>query len=414
MANIRPFKAMRPSEAAAARIAALPYDVYSREEAKQEVAKEPLSFLRIDRAETNFDDDVDTYDDRVYKKAGELLEEMEEKGYFITDAAPSYYIYELTMDGRTQTGIVAAADVEDYLGNVIKRHENTLKSKEEDRVRHVDALSAQTGPIFLGYRANEVINGVVSKVKGDGAARLYDFTSEDGITHRCWRIDEKQDVDSIRAAFEGINEIYICDGHHRCASAVRVCMKRREAAGSYTGEEEFNYFLCVLFPDEELKIYDYNRVVKDLNSLSESRFLDRIRKKFIIEELGEEPYRPEAKGNFGMYLGHRWYRLTIKEGLISDDTVEQLDVSILQNELLAPILNIEDPKTDRRISFVGGIRGLEELVRLVDSGKWEVAFSMYPTDIHELFQVADENRLMSPKSTWFEPKLRSGLFIHKF
>ena len=339
---------------------------------------------------------------------------MERKGDFVTDAAPAYYIYELTMEGRKQTGIVATADVDDYIGNVIKKHENTLASKEEDRVRHVDALSAQTGPIFLGYRSNSTINSIVSRVKGDDSARLYDFTSRDKISHRCWSITDKKDIADIKSAFEGIEDIYICDGHHRCASAARVCMKRREAAGSYTGEEEFNYFLCVLFPDEELKIYDYNRVVKDLNGLSESRFLDRIRKKFHIEEVGEKPYRPEAKGNFGMYIGHTWYRLTIKDGLISDDTVERLDVSILQNELLAPILNIEDPKTDKRISFVGGIRGLEELVRLVDSGRWEVAFSMYPTDIHELFQVADEKRLMPPKSTWFEPKLRSGLFIHKF
>ena len=414
MADIRPFKATRPRAEAAERIAALPYDVYSREEAKREVALEPLSFLRIDRAETNFSDDVDTYDDRVYKKAGELLNEMESKGDFVTDASPAYYIYELTMEGRKQTGIVATADVDDYIGNVIKRHENTLRSKEEDRVRHVDALNAQTGPIFLGYRANPVINGIVARVKADDKAKLYDFTSGDGISHRCWSITDAGDIDGIRKAFEGISEIYICDGHHRCASAARVCMKRRAAAGSYSGEEEFNYFLCVLFPDEELKIYDYNRIVKDLNGLSESRFLDRIRKKFIIEEMGEEPYRPESKGNFGMYLGHKWYRLTIKEGLISDDIVEKLDVSILQNELLAPILNIEDPKTDKRISFVGGIRGLGELVRLVDSGHWEVAFSMYPTDIHELFAVADENRLMPPKSTWFEPKLRSGLFIHHF
>lgn len=414
MANIRPFKATRPRKDLAERIAALPYDVYSREEAKREVELEPMSFLKIDRAETNFDDTVDTYDDRVYKKAGEILDEMLEEGDFVTDLSPAYYIYELTMDGRTQTGLVATADVDDYLNNVIKKHENTLKSKEEDRVRHVDTLSAQTGPIFLGYRSDETINAIVNKVKEEAQAKLCDFTSKDGISHRCWSIGDKEDIEKIQEVFGKIDEIYICDGHHRCASAARVCLKRRQEAGDYTGEEEFNYFLCVLFPDEELRIYDYNRVVKDLNGLSESRFLDRIRKKFIIGEMGETPYRPESKGNFGMYLGSKWYRLTIKEGLISDDTVERLDVSILQNELLSPILNIEDPKTDKRLSFVGGIRGLEELVRLVDSGRWEVAFSMYPTDIHELFAVADENRLMPPKSTWFEPKLRSGLFIHRF
>ncbi len=413
MADIRPFKALRPRKDLASRIAALPYDVYSREEAKEEVKKEPLSFLRIDRAETNFPDDVDTYDDRVYEKAAELLRESEAEGEFINEDKPCFYIYELTMDGRTQTGLVATANVDDYLGGVIKKHENTLESKEQDRIRHVDSLSAQTGPIFLGYRADERLNRIIEKTRAEEAA-IYDITSPDGIRHRCWIIKDGSDIEGIEKAFKDINEIYICDGHHRCASAAKVCSKRRELKGDFTGDEEFNYFLCVLFPDEELKIYDYNRVVKDLNGLSESRFLDRIRKKFVIEETGDEPLRPEHKGCFGMYLGHKWYRLTIKDGLISDDTVEKLDVSILQNELLAPILNIEDPKTDKRIKFVGGIRGLKELVKLVDSGKWEVAFSMYPTDIHELFGVADEGRLMPPKSTWFEPKLRSGLFIHKF
>ncbi len=414
MADIRPFMAVRPSADAAKEVAALPYDVYSSDEARVEVKDKPRSFLRIDRAETNFPEGTDPYEDKVYDKAGELFSSWQDQGIFIQDEKPAYYIYSLTMNGRRQTGIAACASVDDYLNGVIKKHENTLKEKEEDRVRHVDALSAQTGPIFLGYRKNDAIEAVVKRTMEDTRTLLYDFTSEDGIGHRCHIISNAEDIAAVEKAFKYMDSIYICDGHHRCASAARVCVKRRERAGSYTGEEEFNSFLCVLFPDSELKILDYNRVVKDLNGLSESRFLDRLRKKFVIEEAPGGQVKPDRKGCFGMYISHKWYKLSIKEGLISDDIVERLDVSVLQNELLSPILNVEDPKTDRRIGFVGGIRGLKELERLVDSGKWEVAFSMYPTDISELFMVSDAARLMPPKSTWFEPKLRSGLFIHRF
>ncbi|MCR5625767.1 MAG: DUF1015 family protein [Lachnospiraceae bacterium] len=413
MADIRPFKAVRPKTEEAGIIAALPYDVYSREEAVEEVKGKDLSFLRIDRAETNFGEEVDTYAPEVYEKAASLFDEFQNKGHLIEDKAPCYYIYELIMDGRHQSGIVATASADDYRNNIIKKHENTLESKEADRIRHVDALSAQTGPIFLGYREREDLTGLINTIKMRDEAEIFDFTSPDGIIHKGWIIDHPEDIDKITKAFEEINEIYICDGHHRCASAVKVCEKRRQSDKDYNGDKEYNYFLSVLFADSELKIYDYNRAVKDLNGLSESRFLDRIRKKFIIEE-AEGQVKPSKKGEFGMYISGKWYKLTIKPGIIQDDVVEELDVSILQNELLAPILNIEDPKRDSRISFVGGIRGLGELERLVDSGKYSVSFAMYPTDIGELFAVADAGRLMPPKSTWFEPKLRSGLFIHKF
>ncbi len=412
MADIRPFNALRPAKDLAEKIAALPYDVYSRQEAKEEIKKAPLSFLRIDRAETSFPDDVDTYDDRVYVKAREILDDMTERGEFISDEKPCFYLYELTMEGRVQTGIVAVASASDYENGVIKKHENTTEAKEQDRIRHVDVLSAQTGPIFLGYRNNEVLKNITGKVKqGDP---VYDFVSPDGIRHRVFIIDDDMDIAAIRGAFDAINSIYICDGHHRCASAVKVCRMRRDAHKSFTGDEEYNYFLSVLFPSDELKILDYNRVVKDLNGLSESRFMDRIRKKFDVSEGSDEPFKPGKKHEFGMYISGSWYTLRAREEILSGDPVSDLDVSILQNELLSPILNIEDPRTDSRIAFVGGVHGMEGLMEKVDKGDYVCAFSLYPTDIDELFTVADMGRLMPPKSTWFEPKLRSGLFIHRF
>ena len=414
MADVRPFKAIRPEESKASKIAALPYDVMNRNEAKAEIRREPLSFLQIDRAETNFPDSVDTYDPAVYEKASAILQKMIKSGSFIQDDKPCYYIYELTMQGRSQTGIAAVCSADDYDNRVIRKHENTREDKEIDRIKHVEACSAQTGPIFLAYRKNDVISEVVSHVK-KVEKPVYDFKADDGITHRVWIISLDHDIEKIRDAFSGIGSIYIADGHHRCASAVKVCMKKRAAAGQdYNKDDEYNFFLSVLFPDEELMIMDYNRVVKDLNGLSEERFLDRIRKKFAIEKIGHNAYHPVRKGNIGMYISGCWYSLTAKDEIINDDPVEGLDVSLLQNEVLAPILNIEDPKTDRRIDFIGGIRGLNALERRVNSGEAEVAFAMYPTSIAELFAVADAGELMPPKSTWFEPKLRSGLFIHKF
>ena len=414
MADVRPFRSIRPSESKASKIAALPYDVVNRNEAKAEIKREPYSFLKIDRPETNFPDSVDDYDPRVYRKASEILEDMIKDGSFIQDDTKCYYIYELTMDGRAQTGIAAVCAADDYQNRVIKKHENTRADKEKDRICHVEACGAQTGPIFLAYRSNDDINAVVSHVK-QVERPVYDFRSDDGITHRVWIIRLEHDIERIRKAFGEINSIYIADGHHRCASAVKVCMKKRSEAGSdYDKEAEYNYFLSVLFPDDELMIMDYNRVVKDLNGLSEERFMDRVRKKFMVEKIGKNSCRPREKGNIGMYISGNWYSLTAKPEIISDEPVEGLDVSILQNEILAPVLNIEDPKTDPRIDFIGGIRGLNALERRVNSGEAEVAFAMFPTSISELFAVADAGELMPPKSTWFEPKLRSGLFIHRF
>lgn len=410
MAQIRPFRAYRPCQGMEERIAALPYDVYNRAEACEVVKKNPESFLAVDRAETQFGEDVDTYADCVYEKADQMLREKILEGKFVQDPTPCFYLYELTMDGHSQTGVVGCASIDDYRNNVIKKHENTRADKEEDRIRHVDTCSMQTGPIFLAYRAKEDLKEKIGELKKQ--APVYDFVSEDGIGHRVWVIDNDSDVAMIEEAFGKIPAIYIADGHHRCASAVKVGLKRREQYPDYTGEEEFNYFLSVIFPDEELRILDYNRVVKDLNGMDAATFLTRIEEYFAVEKKGQSPYRPMEKGTFGMYLENEWYGLSAKEEIKSEDAVEGLDVSLLQNDLLDPILGIMDPKTDKRIDFVGGIRGLGELERRVHTDM-KVAFSMYPTSIAELFAVADAGRLMPPKSTWFEPKLRSGLFLHE-
>lgn len=410
MAKIKAFESIRPKKGLEQHIAALPYDVYNRKEALEEVKKEPMSFLRIDRAETQFDDSVNTYDERVYQKAHDLLWEMVEKGEFVKEDQPCYYIYELTMDARSQTGIVACASIDDYLNNVIKKHENTRAEKEIDRINHVDKCSAQTGPIFLAYRSHTVINQIVDKVKKEET--LYDYVAPDGVRHTVWVIRREEDVADISNAFAEIESIYIADGHHRAASAVKVGMKRREENPGYTGNEEFNYFLSVLFPNDQLMIMDYNRVVKDLNGLSEEVFKKEIEKKFEIEKKGNTQYKPEHKGELSMYLGNEWYKLTVRSQFETQHPVDGLDVSILQREILAPVLNIQDPKTDNRIDFVGGIRGLAELEKRVASD-CVVAFAMYPTSIEELFAVSDAELLMPPKSTWFEPKLRSGLFIHQ-
>ena len=411
MAEIRPFVCVRPAEELASRVAALPYDVYNRQEAKEEVQREPLSFLKIDRAETNFDDSVDTYAPEVYQKAKELLQKDKQEGVYITDEDRSYYIYQLVMDGRPQTGLVACSSVDDYMNHVIKKHENTREDKEIDRITHVDTCSAQTGPIFLAYRSDKGIHDIVASYV-ENETPIYDFTAVDGIAHRVWKIAKKEDVDAIYKAFQNIQQIYIADGHHRAASAVKVGLKRRQENPGYTGEEEFNYFLSVLFPHDELRILDYNRTVKDLNGRSLTQFLEEISKNFIVEK-AEGQVRPEKKGTFGMYTEGQWYHLTAKPELFEGkDAVGSLDVSVLQDYLLGPVRGIGDPRTDQRIDFIGGIRGLSELEKRADSDM-KISFSMYPTSITELFDVADQELLMPPKSTWFEPKLRSGLFIHE-
>lgn len=409
MAVIKPFSAYRPRKDIVSRVAALPYDVYNRAEAKKEVADNPLSFLRIDRAETAFDDSVDMYAPCVYEKAKELLDNMIANGEYIKDNREIYYIYALTMDGRTQTGIVACASIDDYENGVIKKHENTREDKELDRIAHVDTCNAQTGPIFLAYRAQADIDGVVDRICTQQPE--YSFTSEDGISHAVWLVDKPSDITTIRSSFEKLSQIYIADGHHRAASAVKVGCKRRDENPSHQGTEEYNYFLSVLFPHNQLKILPYNRVVRDLNGYSADAFLRKLGACFDVAK-ADEAFAPSRKGTYGMYLEGQWYKLSAKAEYLSEDPVAGLDVSVLQDNVLGPILGIEDPRTDKRIDFVGGIRGLSELERRASSDM-KLAFSMYPTSIEELFSVADANMLMPPKSTWFEPKLRSGIFIHK-
>ncbi len=410
MADIKPFRAIRPRADVACRIAALPYDVYSRQEAYEKVKNDAYSFLRIDRPETQFPADYDMYAPEVYEKAAAMLKDMVREGLLIEEDREAYYVYELVMGGRSQVGIGACASVDDYERQVIRKHENTRAEKEADRIRHVDACSAQTGPIFLAYRRRDGIEKAVQEAMC--RPPLYDFTAEDGVTHRLWIIDEEETVESIRREFWQVRPIYIADGHHRCASAVRVSMMRRNAHPGYTGQEEFNYFLAVLFPDDQLMAMDYNRVVKSLNGHSEEEFTELLSRICDVRAVGPKPYRPRHKGEIGMYLKDTWYCLAIKEERYTGDPVEDLDVAILQRDILEPLLGIADPRADGRIDFVGGIRGLEELARRVHKDA-AVAFAMYPTDIHELFAVSDAGRLMPPKSTWFEPKLRSGLLVHK-
>lgn len=404
MANIRPFKAYMPAKGLENKIAALPYDVYNREEALEEVTKNPQSFLRIDRAETNFPSDVDTYDDRVYEKAANLIKEWIKDGSFVQSDKASYYIYQQIMDGRPQTGIVGAASVKDYENNVIKKHENTLAAKEADRIRHIDTTNMQTGPIFLAFRSNKEIDDfLIAKTANEP---YFDFISADGIGHKVWLIDGDEEINKVSDFFDTMGAVYIADGHHRCASACKVGAARRKDGK----EQESDYFLSVLFPENQLKIMDYNRVVKDLNGYEEDDFIKELGTYFEVEEKNIA-VKPAIKGQCGMYLGGKWYLLTLKKEWENSDPVEGLDVSILQKYVLDGMLGIKDPKNDKRIDFVGGIRGLSELERRCKSD-CRVAFAMYPTDINELFAVADEGKLMPPKSTWFEPKLRSGIFLH--
>ena len=418
MSTIRPFKAIRPREDLASSVAALPYDVYNTAEARAEVEREPLSFLRIDRAETQFPKGTDPYSDIVYKKAREILDSMISDGSFIQDDKPCFYIYALTMNGRTQNGIVGCASIDDYISQVILKHENTLEAKEQDRIRHVDTCSAQTGPIFLTYRPVAELKSVVSSIKRTPC--LYDFTSSDGVRHQVWMTDDDSCIENISQLFAHVPHLYIADGHHRSASAVRIGRKRRAQNPDYTGDEEFNYFLCVLFPDEQLYCMDYNRVVADLNGLSKDEFLAKVSEKFDVQKL-DKPLGNDEQGKtdvqqkhtFGMYLEGQWYLLTAKPGTFdANDVVEQLDVAILQKNLLSPVLGIGDPRVDKRIDFVGGIRGLKELEKRVDSGA-AVAFAMCPTSMSDLFAIADAGKIMPPKSTWFEPKLLSGIFVHE-
>ena len=416
MAKIRPFQAWKPAKGRERDVAALPYDVYSSLEARAAAEGHPDSFLNVDRPELFFEPGHDMYAPEVYEHARTLLWDMAERGVFVKEEHPCYYLYRQTMNGHSQTGIVGCAAVDDYVSGVIKKHENTRAEKVEDRIRHVTACGAQTGPIFLAYRRSEALSELTARCTAMPPA--YDFVSEDGIGHTGWIVDGDEDIRTICEAFEAMDAVYIADGHHRCASAVKVGLAKRLEHPDYDGNEEFNYFLSVLFPDEELTILDYNRVVKDLGGLTQEQFLARLTESFTVDFCGSAQVRPDKKGTFGMVMSGGWYRLTSKraagpDGDAGENPVEMLDVSILQKDCLEPILGITDPKTDKRIDFVGGIRGLAELERRVKED-CAVAFAMYPTSIDELFCVADKGLLMPPKSTWFEPKLRSGLYIHEF
>jgi uncharacterized protein (DUF1015 family) len=411
MAVLKPFKAVRPKDEYASQVGALPYDVMNSEEAREMVKDKPYSFLHVDKAEVDLPQGIDIYSAEVYQKAKENLDALSEKGIVGQDEKPMLYIYRQIMNGREQTGIVGCTAVDDYINNVIKKHEFTRADKEADRIRHVDTLDANTGPIFLTHRENKIVSDITENWKNTHEP-CYDFVSDDGVSQTVWVIDDDAVIDTLVKEFADIPYLYIADGHHRCASAVRVG-ERRRGEGEYDKNAEFNFFLSVIFPCDQLKIMDYNRVIADLNGNTSEEFIVKMGEKFIVEDASESPYSPKERHTFGMYLDNKWYKVTAKAEFINEnDPVECLDVSILQNNLITPILGISDPRTDKRIDFVGGIRGLGELERRVSEGM-KLAFAMYPTSLNELMDIADAGKVMPPKSTWFEPKLLSGLFIHK-
>jgi len=412
MSTFKPFKAVRPKPELAEKISSLPYDVMNRAEAKKMAESNPYSFLHITRSEIDLDESVDAYDESVYLKANDNLNRFVSDGIMVQDNTPRYYIYRQIMQGRAQTGIVGCASVDEYLNDAIKKHELTREEKEIDRIKNFDYCSAHTEPVFLTYKKSDSINKAVASWIENNSP-LYEFQSEDGISHILWAITDDQINKSIENEFSKLESLYIADGHHRSASSVKVGLKRRENSESFTGNEEFNYFMTVAFPDDDLFIMDYNRVVKDLNGLTEAEFLEKLREKFIVS-VSDKSYKPAEKHTFGMYLNNRWYKLTAKQGAFDPESIiDSLDVSILQNNVLSPLLGIENPKKDKRIDFIGGIRGLSELERRC-AADMAVAFSMFPVMIGDLFRIADAGMIMPPKSTWFEPKLRSGLFVHRF
>ena len=413
MITVKPFEALRPRVDLAEKCAALPYDVMSSAEAREMVVGNPYSFLRIDRAEINLDKGIDIYSDTVYATAKQMLDKMEKEGVYVTDGVKRYYFYRQIMDGRAQTGIVGCASIDDYLQNRIKKHEFTRADKEVDRIRHVDTCSAQTGPIFLTYRDSDALDKIIiEETKKDP---VYDFVAEDGVRHTVWTTDGADVDEQIEKEFAALDALYIADGHHRCASAVKVGLKRREEKGEYTGKEEFNFFLSVIFPSKSLAILDYNRLIKDLNGHTPAELLSIISEKIgkVTEYKKDEPYKPESKHTVGIYLDKKWYKVEFYKELCSAErAVDRLDCAILQKNFLSAVLGIDDPRSDKRIDFAGGIRGLKYLEKRC-SEDMVMAISMYPTSLQDLMAVADNGDVMPPKSTWFEPKLRSGLLIHK-
>lgn len=412
MATLRPFKAIRPAAQYASDVISLPYDVMDREEAAAMAEGNPYSFLHICRAEIDLPEQSNPYDRQVYEKARANIDENLAQGVFLREEKPMLYIYRQIMDGRAQTGIVGCVSVDEYLNNGIKKHEFTRVEKEQDRINHFDICNANTEPVFLTYRDDLRIRTIVEGYAASNEP-VYDIVTDDGISHCLWCITEDNTIAAVTELFRDIPALYIADGHHRSASACKVGLKRREENPGYTGEEEFNFFMAVVFPDSDLKIFDYNRVVKDLNGCDTAQFIEAVKDAgFEVEKRGRQVYRPEAKHTFGMYIDGEWYKLKAKEAIIPGDVIGSLDVTILQERVLAPLLNINDPRTDTRIDFVGGIRGLEELERRC-AEDMKVAFAFYPASIEDLLAVADQNDVMPPKSTWFEPKLGSGLFMHE-
>lgn len=412
MKLIRPFNALRPRADLAQQVAAPPYDVLNREEALAMAQDNAISFLRINKPEIDVDPSIDAYDERVYRRGAENLQRFIEEGIMQRDPEATFYIYRQIMGSHQQTGVVAAASVDAYEQDLIRKHEFTRPKKEEDRVRHVDTLNAQVGPVFLTYRARPAIDALVERLSR--GAPEYDFVADDGTRHVFWVVREQRDAGALQAAFDEVDCLYVADGHHRSAAAQRVRDLRRKTNPAHTGEESYNYFSTVIFPDNQMQILDYNRLVNDLGGLDAQAFLARCAEVFDVKACdAHEQARPDREHVFGMYLEGQWYRLSAREGSWpEEDPVNRLDVAILQNQLFSPLMGITDPRTDDRIDFVGGIRGLQELEKRVDSGAWRAGFALYPTSIASLMAIADAGEVMPPKSTWFEPKLRSGLFVH--
>lgn len=412
MAKIIPFKGIRPRPDLASQVATLPYDVCSVEEARQ-YKDNPYNFYHVTRSEIDLPSSIDVHSPAVYEKAAENLEAMIKQGVLIQDKEPCYYIYELVMNGRSQTGLVCGSSLDDYNKGIIKKHEYTRPEKELDRINHIKTTRAQTGVVFLAYNNVASLDQLIANWKSEHAP-TYDFVSEDGVSHTVWVVDDYTKVSAISSLFaEEVPATYIADGHHRAASAAKVAAQLKEQGIGITGDEAFNYFITCIFPANQLEIMDYNRVVRDLNGMSETRFLEALSKDFDVELLGGSAFKPQQPHDFGLYLGGKWYKMTAKEGTYSTDPIGVLDVSILQNNVLTKLLNINDPRVDTRVEFVGGIRGMEGLQKRVDKGNMVAAFSCYPVSIQQLFEVADSGEVMPPKSTWFEPKTRDGLVVFK-
>ncbi len=412
MAKIKPFRGVRPPRELVEEVASRPYDVLNSDEARREADGNPKSLYHIIKPEIDFDPSTDEHDPRVYDKAVENFNAFQSNGWLVQDDDDHYYIYAQTMDGRTQYGIVIAANVDDYMEERIKKHELTRRDKEEDRMKHVRINNANVEPVFFAFPDNDVLERIIADVtKG---APEYDFTAPDGFGHHFWVIDDKATIEAITGEFARIPYLYIADGHHRTAAAALVGAEKAKANPGHRGDEEYNYFLAVAFPASHLKIIDYNRVVRDLNGLTPEEFLSRLEKDFIVEARGADIYKPEKLHNFSLYLAGIWYSLTAREGRYNDqDPIGVLDVTISSDLILRDILGITDLRSDKRIDFVGGIRGLSELSRRVDSGEMAMALALYPVSMKQLMDIADSGNIMPPKTTWFEPKLRSGLVIHK-